>query len=115
MQVKSSTRYARMSSIKARQVARVIQGRKANEALELLRFIPRKSARLVAKTLQTAIANAENNHKIPSHNLIVESATVTDGPQFKRFQPASRGSAHPFRKHTCHINVILSAPRAENA
>jgi large subunit ribosomal protein L22 len=112
MEVKSHTRYARISSIKARQVIRQIQGRNANEALELLNFIPRKSAKVIAKTLKSAIANAENNHNLSSSGLVVSSATVVDGPQFKRFRPASRGSAHPYRKHTCHISVILSPATA---
>lgn len=107
MEVKALTRYSRMSSKKVRDITREIQGMKANEALELLRFIPRKSARLVGKTLKSAIANAENNNNLSSDDLVIKSATVDDGPLFKRFQPAARGSAHPIRKHTCHISIVL--------
>ena len=63
MQVQAYTKYARMSPRKVREVTQAIQGRNAAEAVEVLRFIPRKSARLVSKTLQSAIANAENNNK----------------------------------------------------
>lgn len=94
--------------MKVRQVAREIQGRPASEALELLKFIPRKSARLVAKTLASAVANAENNHRLSADTLIVKRALVEDGPVFKRFQPVARGSAHPIRKRTSHIRIILS-------
>ncbi len=94
--------------MKVRQVAREIQGRPASEALELLKFIPRKSARLVAKTLSSAVANAENNHSLSADTLIVKRALVEDGPVFKRFQPVARGSAHPIRKRTSHIRIILS-------
>lgn len=108
MEVQALNKYARMSPMKVRQVAREIQGRPASEALELLKFIPRKSARLVAKTLSSAVANAENNHSLSADTLIVKRALVEDGPVFKRFQPVARGSAHPIRKRTSHIRIILS-------
>lgn len=107
MEVKSVTKHSRMSAKKVRDITRVIQGRNASEALEMLRFIPRKSARLVAKTLQSAIANAENNHGLSSTSLIVAKAYVDQGPVFRRFQPVARGSAHPIKKRTSHISIIL--------
>jgi len=108
MEVQALTKYARMSPKKVREVARTIQGQPAQEALEKLRFIPRKSARLLAKTLQSAVANAENNHNLASHELIVAKAWVEEGPAFKRFRPAARGSAHPIRKRTSHLRVVLT-------
>ncbi len=108
MQVQAYTKYARMSPIKVRDITRVIQGRNAAEAVEMLRFIPRKSARLVSKTLQSAIANAENNNNLSSDALTIQSATVEEGPAFKRFRPAARGSAHPYKKRTSHIRIILT-------
>ena len=71
MEVQALTRYARMSPMKMREVARTIQGRKAVEAVGLLSIIPRKSARLIAKTLKSAIANAENNNNVSADDLIV--------------------------------------------
>ena len=76
MEVHATTRFARMSPQKVREVARQIQGLPAEEAIQLLRFIPRKSARLLAKTLASAIANAENNHNLSSSDLVIVSATV---------------------------------------
>lgn len=108
MQVQAYTKYARMSPRKVREVAKAIQGRNAAEAVEALRFVPRKSARLVSKTLASAIANAENNNNLSSDALTIESATVEQGPAFKRFRPAARGSAHPYKKATSHIRIILS-------
>jgi large subunit ribosomal protein L22 len=64
MEVQAITRYARMSPKKVREVARTIQGRKAPDAVDLLGIIPRKSARLIVKTLKSAIANAENNNNL---------------------------------------------------
>lgn len=109
MEMKASTKYARMSAKKVREVARQIQGRGAVQALQMLRFIPRKSARLLAKTLKSAIANAENNNNMSSDDLIIKEAVANDGPAFKRSQPAPRGSAHPIRKRTTHIDIILVA------
>lgn len=108
MQVQAYTKFARMSPKKVREVAREIQGRNAAEALELLKFIPRKSARLLAKTLQSAIANAENNNNITGDALTIEKAIVEDGPAFRRFRPVSRGMAHPFKKRTSHIRIVLT-------
>lgn len=108
MEVVSTTRYTRISPKKARDVARVLRGRPANEALELLKFIPRKAARLLHKTLNSAIANAENNHNLNSGDLVVSQAVVEEGPAFKRFKAAARGSAKPIRKRTSHLRIVLS-------
>jgi large subunit ribosomal protein L22 len=108
MKVRALTKNARMSPLKVREITREIQGRSVPEAVGLLQFITRKSARLVAKTLKSAIANAENNHSLSSDDLVVSSATVDEGPAFKRFKPAARGSAHPIRKRTSHISIVLS-------
>ena len=108
MQVKAYTKYARMSPQQVRKVARAIQGRNAAEALEMLNLIPRKSARLIGKTLKSAIANAENNNNLSSDALKIESAIIEQGPAFKRFRPAARGSAHPYKKSTSHIRIVLS-------
>ena len=108
MQVQAYTKYARMSPVKVREITRAILGRNAAEAVEILRFIPRKSARLVSKTLQSAIANAENNNNLSSDTLTIESATVEQGPAFKRFRPVARGSAHPYKKRTSNIRIVLT-------
>jgi large subunit ribosomal protein L22 len=108
MEVVSTTRYTRISPKKARDVARILRGRQANEALELLKFIPRKAARLLYKTLHSAIANAENNHDLNSGDLIISEAVVEEGPAFKRFKAAARGSAKPIRKRTSHLRIVLT-------
>jgi large subunit ribosomal protein L22 len=107
MQVTALTRYSRISPKKVREVARVLKGRPANDAVELLRFIPRKAARLLAKTLRSAIANAENNHNLNSDRLVVSEAIVEEGPSFKRFRPTARGSAHRYKKRTSHFRIVL--------
>jgi len=108
MEVQALTRYARMSPKKMREVARTIQGRKAPEAVGLLSIIPRKSARLIAKTLKSAIANAENNNNLSADDLVVSRAIIEQGPVLKRFKAAARGSAAPRRKKMSHIRIVLS-------
>ena len=108
MEIQALTRYARMSPKKMREVVRTIQGRKAPDAVDLLSIIPRKSARLIAKTLKSAIANAENNNNLSVDSLTVKSAVIENGPVLKRFKAAARGSAAPRRKKMSHIRIILS-------
>lgn len=108
MEVKAYTKYARMSPLKVRKVARTIQGLNAAEALEILNNIHRKSARLISKTLKSAISNAENNNNLSSDSLKIVSTIIEEGPAFKRFRPAARGSAHPYKKRTSHIRIVLS-------
>jgi large subunit ribosomal protein L22 len=108
MQVRSTYRFARISAFKAREVTREIQGLPASDALSLLRFVPKKAAGLVRKTLASAVANAENNNNLNVENLVVQEAVVGEGPTAKRFQPKARGSAGPIRKRTSHIRIILT-------
>ena len=108
MEVQALTRYARMSPKKVREVARTIQGRKVSQAVDLLGLIPRKSARLIQKTLKSAIANAENNNNLSADNLTVKSAIVENGPVLKRFKAGARGTAMPRRKKMSHIRIVLS-------
>jgi len=108
MEVQAITKYARMSPKKVREVARVIQGRRAAEAIELISFIPRKSARLIGKTLKSAVANAENNAELSVENLVVKRALVESGPALSRFKAAARGSAAPRKKRMSHIRIVLS-------
>jgi large subunit ribosomal protein L22 len=108
MEVQALTRYARMSPKKVREVARTIQGRKAVDAVDYLMLVPRKSAKLIAKTLKSAIANAENNNNLSADSLRVKSAIIENGPVLKRFKAGARGSAMPRRKKMSHIRIVLS-------
>ena len=108
MQIKSIFRGARISAFKCREVTREIQGLPVAAALDILAFTPRKAAVFIAKTLKSAVANAENNNNLRADKLVVQEATVGEGPTFKRFQPKARGSAGPIRKRTSHIRIILT-------
>lgn len=108
MQVTSTYKYARISAFKAREVTREIQGLPVSAALDIVAFSPKKVAGLIAKTLKSAIANAENNNDLRVELLVVKEATVGEGPTLKRFQPKARGSAGPIRKRTSHIRIVLT-------
>ena len=97
-----------MSPAKVGQVTRLIQGLSASRALEVLQVIPRKSARLIERTLKSAIANATNNAGLAADVLRVKEAVANEGPRLKRFQPKARGSAGPIIKRTSHIQIILT-------
>jgi large subunit ribosomal protein L22 len=108
MQVQAFLKNFRMSPQKVREVVRQIQGLPALQARHVLAVIPRKSARAVAKTLNSAIANAENNNGLKVENLVVHEALALTAGRLKRFTPKARGSAGPIIKRNCHIKIILS-------
>lgn len=97
-----------MSAQKVREVARQIQGMNASQAVAVLGVVPRKSARLVAKTLKSAIANAENNKGLKAESLRIVQAVAGTATSMKRFTPKARGSAGPIIKRSCHIKIVLS-------
>jgi large subunit ribosomal protein L22 len=97
-----------MSPKKMRDITRVIQGRAVPDALNQLSVITRKSARLITKTLKSAIANAENNNNLSADALTVKLAVIENGPVLKRFKAAARGSAAPRRKKMSHIRIVLT-------
>jgi len=108
MDIEAKTKYARIAPRKARDLARAITGRSVAGALELIEVSERKAAALIGKTLKSAIANAENNHKISADTLRVKSAVVDPGPSLKRFWPRSRGMASPIQKRTSHVWIVLT-------
>ncbi len=108
MEVQAITRNVRMSAQKMREVTRQIQGLPALAAQAALKVVPRKSAFWVAKTLKSALANAENNRDLKPESLRVKEAVAGTGATLKRFTPKARGSAGPIRKRTCHIKIVLS-------
>jgi len=97
-----------MSSQKMREVVRQIQGLPALQAQAVLAVVPRKGARYAAKTLKSAIANAENNNKLRPETLRIKEAVAGAATTLKRFQPKARGSAGPILKRRCHIKITLS-------
>lgn len=110
MQKQAISKYLRISAFKAREVTRLIQGKPVPEALAFLDVCPRKAATEVAKTLRSAVANAENDPQNPvlRDDLRVKEAVVGEGPTMRRFRPKARGSAGRIRKRTSHVRVVVT-------
>jgi large subunit ribosomal protein L22 len=108
MQVRSTYRYAKISPFKVREVTRAIQGLPVSAALDLVAFSPKKAAGLIAKTLKSAVANAENNANLRVDGLVVKEATVGEGPTMKRLMTRARGSGSRILKRSSHIRIILT-------
>jgi len=115
MEVHAITKNIRMSAQKMREVVRQIQGLPAVHAQAVLAVVPRKGARFVAKTLKSAIANAEDlkAHKpefkgFKTDRLRVKEAVAQTATTMRRFTPKARGSAGPILKRNCHIRITLS-------
>jgi len=114
MQVQAITKNVRMSAQKMREVVRQIQGLPALEAQAILAVVPRKGARVVAKTLKSAIANAEDQGRngkfapVKPEALIIREAVAGTATSMKRFTPKARGSAGPIIKRNCHVKIVLS-------
>lgn len=108
MQVHAITKNIRMSAQKMREVVRQIQGLPALQAQAVLQVVPRKGARFVAKTLKSAIANAENNKNAKVEDLLIKEAVAQTASTYKRFTPKARGSAGPILKRNCHVKIVLS-------
>ena len=107
MEVKAVTRYVRIAPRKARLVTELIKGKPVEEALTILRFVPKKAARLVDKTLRSALANAEQNPNIDVDTLYIKRIFVDGGPTMKRWRARAMGRATKIIKRTSHITVIL--------
>ena len=107
MDFKAKHRYADMSARKVRPFAALIRGRPADEALELLRFLPNKSARLMEQVLKSALGNAEDRGARDLDDLVVTESRVDGGPIMKRIMPRARGTAYPIKRRYSHIHVVL--------
>jgi len=108
MEYKATHRYADMSARKIRPFATLIRGRSADEALELLRYLPNKSARLLEQVLKSALGNAEDRGARNIDDLVVVESCVDGGPIMKRIMPRARGTAYPIKRRYAHIRVTLS-------
>jgi large subunit ribosomal protein L22 len=119
MEYRAIHRHADMSARKVRPFAALIRNRPADEALELLRFLPNKAARLLEQVLKSALGNAEDRGARDIDELVVVESRVDGGPIMKRIMPRARGTAYPIKRRYSHIHVTLSdlepAPAPEAA
>ena len=112
MEARAVLRYAHISPTKARQVLRLIQGMNAGEALYKLRFVPKKSARIVEKVLRSALANAEQKG-MDIEKVYVKKAVADQGPMYKKWMPRAHGRATVMKKRTSHITIVLEEKKEE--
>jgi large subunit ribosomal protein L22 len=108
MQVSAHLRDVRLSPQKARLVVDKVRGKTVEQALDILKFLPQKAAYFVAKALNSAIANAENNHGADIDELFVREIFVNQGAHFKRIMPRAKGRADRITKPTAHITVTVA-------
>ena len=108
MQYSAIHRFADMSARKIRPFATLIRGRTADEALEMLRFLPNKSARLLEQVLKSALGNAEDRGARDVDELVVTESRVDGGPIMKRIMPRARGTAYPIKRRYAHIRITVS-------
>ena len=108
MEIKAVAKDTGVSPRKIRLLVDMVRGKKVEEALTILRFTPSPLARVVAKVVKSAAANAENNFQMDPADLKVVSIYVDEAKPMKRFRPVSRGRAHHIIKRSSHITVIVA-------
>lgn len=109
MEAKAILKFARITPRKARRVIDLIRGKRAAEAMSVLKFMPYRGAPFIAKLLKSAMANAEQkNASVDIDALLIKTALVDQGPVMKRMEPRAMGRSNVIKKRTSHITIILS-------
>jgi large subunit ribosomal protein L22 len=106
--MKSSVRNVRISPKKLNVIAYIVRDKSAQEALDMLRFMPKKGASIIHKALKSAVHNAVHNDSQKAADLKIASIVVTQGVMYKRINPVSRGRAHRILKRTSNVDISLS-------
>lgn len=109
LEAKAKTKYVRISPRKARLAADLIRGKGVEEAKLQLMFCRLKAGRLLQKTLDAAVANAETQHSVQRKDLRVKQVYVDAGPTMKRAKPKNKGGSHPVMKRTSHFTITVAA------
>jgi len=107
MEVKANAKYIRTSPRKLRPIVNVVRGKKVDDALAVLRFMPSPSARTVSKVVRSAAANAENNYEMAPDDLVITEIFVDGSRTLKRFRAGPRGRVKPILKRSSHITVVV--------
>ncbi len=115
MEAKAVEKFIRISPRKLRYVADAIRSKRVDDAVDLLTFTTKKAALIIRKAVQSAAANATENHKMVEDDLVVVKIFINEGPILKRFRPRARGRATRIRKRTSHLTVIVSDSKEEEA
>ena len=107
MEAKAVAKYIRISPLKVGFICNEIRGKQVDEALTILKFTPKKGAKVLEDVLHSAVANAENNFNMDRDKLFVSDAYANDGPHMKRWRPKAKGMAYPIIKRSSHIGVVV--------
>ncbi len=107
--VKAQVKWVRIAPRKLSRVVALVRGKQALEALNTLRFMPQKGARILVKVIKSALANAKNNYKLAEEKMFICEAYVNQGITMKRWQPRARGRIFPIRKKTSHLTLWVQA------
>jgi len=107
MEAKAIVKHVRIAPRKAQQVIDLVRGKQVDEALAILKYVPKAGAIIVEKLIKSAAANAENNHNMNRDQLFVSEIYANQGPTMKRFRPRAMGRATTILKRTSHIGVVL--------
>ncbi|MBU0675648.1 MAG: 50S ribosomal protein L22 [Proteobacteria bacterium] len=107
MEAKAFAKHIKISPQKARLIADLVRGKDVETALNTLRFMPKKGARILRKVIESAVANASQNDSIDVDTLFVKKVSVDGGPMLKRIRPRAMGRASRILKRTSHITVVL--------
>lgn len=108
MEAKAIAKFVRISPTKVQKVAGAVKGKPVEEALNLLGFMPQRSAKVLAKVIRSAVANADQQPEIDVDSLSISSIGVNQGPTLKRFRARAQGRATRILKRTSHITVVLA-------
>ena len=108
MEVKAVSKYIRVSPQKVRILIGAVKGKPVGAGLNALKFMPQKAAKILEKTVRSAVANADQNPDIDVDALIIHNITADQGPTLKRFRARARGRGARILKRTTHITVILT-------
>jgi large subunit ribosomal protein L22 len=108
MESKAVSRYARVSSLKVLKVSAAVKGRPVGDALNILKFMPQKAAKMLEKVIRSAVANADQKPNVDVDRLVIGAIIADDGPVLKRWGTKARGRGTRILKPTCHITVVLS-------
>lgn len=108
MEAKAIAKYVRIAPRKVNLVAAEIRGKQVDEALAILKFTPKRGAKVLEKVVKSAIANAENNNDMDRENLYISEVYANQGPTLKRWRPRAQGRAFPILKRTSHVGVVVT-------
>ena len=108
MEIKAVSKYMRISPQKVRRLVDAVKGKPVEKGLDILKFMPQKAAKIVEKTMRSAVANADQNPDVDVDSLIIQNIIADQGPTLKRFRARARGRGTRILKRTTHVTVILT-------